>query len=167
MRNNLGTALARLNRYDEAAAVFAEALALKPDGARIHDDLGDALMRLGRAGEAERHFETHARLNPAYGPAAYHLGNAIQEQGRLVEAIDAYRAALALNLGSSAALAHNDLGVALARLGKNLPKRRASFERRCDWTHRSPRLGGISPRSGDSPQSASFCSVHHLATAKR
>jgi tetratricopeptide (TPR) repeat protein len=125
--NNLGLALAQLGRFDEAAAAHREAIRLKPDASRTHDNLGHVLLRLDRAAEAETEFREAIRLQPDNGRALYDLANLLQTESRLDEAVVEYREALRQVSGPLAANVHNDLGVALAGLGR-LPEAREQFQ---------------------------------------
>jgi Flp pilus assembly protein TadD len=62
---NLGIALARLGRQEEAVAALREADRLRPEDPRTLDLLGMGLARLGRVGEARELLGRAARLDPA------------------------------------------------------------------------------------------------------
>ena len=51
---NLGTALAQESRHREAIPQYIEALRLRPDHAKAHNNLGWSLMKLGRLDEESR-----------------------------------------------------------------------------------------------------------------
>ena len=89
--NNLGFALESLGRLDEAIAAYREALRLGPQAGLPRDNLGRAL----------------------YGRA-----NQLHTQNRLEEAVAEYREALTFVSAPRAAETHNDLGAALAGLGR-------------------------------------------------
>jgi tetratricopeptide (TPR) repeat protein len=114
--NNLGTALGRAGRQDEAAAEFSRALALDPDYAEAHNNLATALVRRGRLDEAVAEYREALRAQPAYAMARDNLGAALTGQGKLAEAIAVYREALELEPGD--AHAHNNLGLALSAAGR-------------------------------------------------
>jgi tetratricopeptide (TPR) repeat protein len=114
--NNLGNALMRQERLDEAIRHYREALRIQPDHAKAHNNLGIALRRQGRLKEAVSHYEQALRIRPEYAEAHNNLGVALDGQGRLDEAISHYNEALRINM--EYAEAHNNLGVALARQKK-------------------------------------------------
>jgi tetratricopeptide (TPR) repeat protein len=117
IRNNLGIALEQQGRLDEALAEFREALRARPGSARLHDNAGFVLFRLNRHAEAESHLREAIRIDPGYGPAHAHLANLLHAGERLPEAVAQYRRALTFPVNRTAAM-HNDLGVALAGLGR-------------------------------------------------
>ncbi|MGE0629002.1 MAG: tetratricopeptide repeat protein [Hyphomicrobiaceae bacterium] len=61
---NLGQALIRLGRYEEAAQALERAAALA-DRAEIHEKLGDCLLRLDKIDESIRHFARAVELDPS------------------------------------------------------------------------------------------------------
>jgi tetratricopeptide (TPR) repeat protein len=67
------TALLRLERYDEAIALFAEALDILPQDVRLLNGRGSALMKAERYDEATRDFVLATRLDPASSQAAKSL----------------------------------------------------------------------------------------------
>ena len=93
---NLGNALHRLGRTEEAVATYRRAAAYRPDLLPIHNNLGTALQSLGRHEEAAAAFRQALRL-AADDPALHrNLGIALEGAGHLDKAIAAYRRALAL-----------------------------------------------------------------------
>ena len=115
-RNNLGMALEMTGRLPEAAAQYAEAARVKPSAITL-DNLGYALLRMGRHDEALAHFESAVRLQPDYAPARISLGTLLLDAGRVEEALQHYRVAVEHSQGSTAAEAHNGMGVALGSSG--------------------------------------------------
>jgi tetratricopeptide (TPR) repeat protein len=113
----LGWALYREQRVDEAIGYYRAALALRPDAGVVHNNLGVALRQKGWLDEAIGHYEQAVRLDPKSALAHTNLGNALHKKGRLDEAIGHYQQAIRLNPGS-AALAHTHLGNALHKKGR-------------------------------------------------
>ena len=113
--NNVGAALDKQGRWDEALSEFRQALQVKPDYPEALNNLGAALTRQGHLDEAIGQFREALRLRPRYAEARYNLGAALQEQGRLDEAITQYQQALRLK--PRYADAHYNLGLALQRKG--------------------------------------------------
>jgi tetratricopeptide (TPR) repeat protein len=113
--NNLGTALDKQGRWDDAFSEFHQALKVKPDYPEALNNLGVALNRQGRVDEAIAQLRETLRLQPRYAVARYNLGVALQEQGHLDEAIDQYQQALRLKPRYTDA--RYNLGLALQRRG--------------------------------------------------
>jgi Flp pilus assembly protein TadD len=112
---NLGLALFRLSRFDEAAASFAEAARLKPDWPVPHYDLGNALHAAGRAEEAARAYRAALKLQPDYPQAEANLANVLKATGKRAQAITAYRRLLRRH--PALAEVHNNLGATLLEDG--------------------------------------------------
>jgi Flp pilus assembly protein TadD len=116
-QSNLGAALFRQGKYQEAIVHSKEALRIKPDSAEPHNNIGLSLARLGRHQEAIVHWEEALRIKPDFADAHDNLGTALLNMGKYQEAVKHYREALRskpdfLN-------AHNNLGGALRNLGKH------------------------------------------------
>jgi protein O-mannosyl-transferase len=65
-RHNLGEALLHERRYDEAAAAFEAALAIRSDLDKTHRNLGIVRWRQGRLDDARRHFDEAVRIRPNF-----------------------------------------------------------------------------------------------------
>jgi tetratricopeptide (TPR) repeat protein len=114
--NNLGNALQKSGRIEEAISQYIAALQIKPDYAEAYNNLGHALHGLGRLEEAVTQYQEAIRLMPNLAGAHHNLANALQELGRVEEAAAHYAEALRLEPGT--AEAHNNLGMAMDRLGR-------------------------------------------------
>ena len=114
--NNLGLALLRGGRAEEAIAHYREALRINPAFSEAHNNLGVALRQKGQSDEAIAHYREALRINPAYSEAHNNLGNALLQRGQTEEAIAQYREALRINPANSEA--HNNLGNALLQRGQ-------------------------------------------------
>ena len=113
---NLGVALARAGRMQEAIGHYQQALQIMPEYADAHNDLGAALLQQGGFQEARQHCLQALRLKPDDAQAQYNLAEALVGLGRVPEAIDHYQQALRIEPDFAAA--HNNLGIALARMGR-------------------------------------------------
>ena len=109
--NNLGSALCRTRRMDEAVAVYQEALALDPSDAMAHANLGNALSMQGKCGEALIACRKAVELDPDYALGFNSLGNVLVQLRELDAAVAAYRRAIELD--PEFATAHVGLGRAL------------------------------------------------------
>ena len=116
VHSNLGVALGKQGKLDEAIPHFERALQLKPDFAGAHNNLGLALGKQGKWAEALPHFERALQLQPDYADAHNNLGLALRTQGKVNEAMRHFERALQLDPDDVAA--HNNLGLALAAQGK-------------------------------------------------
>jgi tetratricopeptide (TPR) repeat protein len=118
--NNLGRALQRQNRLDEAIVQFQRALAINPRWATAHDNLGLALsekaMPSGSQDDAIAQYRRAIELDRRYWQPHNNLGLAYYRQGKLVDAIAEYQRAIALD--PKAAIPHSNLGMALYHEGK-------------------------------------------------
>ena len=115
-RCNLGVALVRAGRVEEAIGHLEQALRINPDGAEVHCDLGFALAQAGRIPEAITQYEQALRIKPDYAKAHSDLGVALAQVGRIPEAIEHLERALRIK--PDYAEAHCNLGVALAQAGR-------------------------------------------------
>jgi serine/threonine protein kinase/Flp pilus assembly protein TadD len=113
----LGWALHRAQRWDEALGYYRAALALRPEASVVHNNLGLALSDKGRADEGVSHLRQGLRLDPKSGLLSSNLLFILLRHGRQDEAISYLRQAVWLD-PKSAAMAHNNLGFALQAKGR-------------------------------------------------
>jgi tetratricopeptide (TPR) repeat protein len=123
--NNLGMALMRQGRPEEAIVHYRQAIAHYRDavgiapivGALAHYNLGVVRMKQGKTEEAIRQFREALQIRPEYPEAHTNLGLALISQGKRDEGVTHYREALRIHPESI--MAHLNLGVVLAREGKH------------------------------------------------
>jgi len=113
---NLGSALEKKGRSDEAMREYSKVLQVNPKYINAHNNIGLILASQGRRDEAIQHFKEIFKINPAYGEAHTNLGAILADAGRTDEAIAHFSEALRLNPDD--AIAHNNLGVILFHMGK-------------------------------------------------
>lgn len=113
---NLGEALTRKGRIDDAIREFEESLRIKPDFAYAHYNLGIVLGRKGRIDDAIGEYQAALRFRPNYAQAYHNLGATQGRLGRFDEAIRLLREALRIR--PDYASAHANLGVALGHQGR-------------------------------------------------
>lgn len=113
---NLGVALERENKVDEAIPHYTEALRIRPFYADAHYNLAVALGRKGSINEAALHYGRVLQIRPRDANAHNNLGFLLFQQGRLDEAIAHYQEAIRIN--PRFPLAQSNLGSALGRQGK-------------------------------------------------
>ncbi|MGH8496468.1 MAG: tetratricopeptide repeat-containing sulfotransferase family protein [Gammaproteobacteria bacterium] len=110
-----GSELHAAGRYEEAIALFRQAIALDPRLAEAHDRLGRSLNNLRRLDEATAAFREAVRLEPDSAEAHNHLGHVLRAQGALEEAATSFSEALRIDPGSTPA--HHNLGIVHMALG--------------------------------------------------
>lgn len=155
---NLGNALARLGRLQEAQASFERALAIHPEFAEAHDHLGDVMLQLGRFDDAALHCRRALKIKPDYAEAHHTLGNALLKLARVDDAIGSLRRALAIS--SDFAEAHLSLGHALrsiGRLGEAVAGYRAALLNRPDLVAAHIALGTALRLQGRGAESQASC----------
>ncbi|WP_158957477.1 tetratricopeptide repeat protein [Paraburkholderia acidisoli] len=113
---NLGIALLRANRPQDAEAVLAHALILDPHHTSARLNHGTVLRALGRLTEAEAAYRDVLAREPAHVAAWNNLGLLLKDLNRLPESERACRRALALD--DRHAEIHNNLGNALWQMGE-------------------------------------------------
>lgn len=133
--HDLGLALFREDRIEEAIEHYAEAVRLRPNDPEYRYSLGTALLRIPRTEEAIEHLREALRLFPDYPEAHNNLGNALLQVGQTQEALMHYDAALRLQ--PDFADAQFNAGRALLRAGRP--------EKAIDHLQRAVRLTPDSP----------------------
>jgi tetratricopeptide (TPR) repeat protein len=114
--HNLGVALAKLGRLDEAVASFRETLDSDAAALTTHKNLGLALYQLGKLDEAVVHYQQAARLEPASATNHFDLGRLLFDARRFEEAAASFRECVSID--PQLWTAHYELGRCLVRLGK-------------------------------------------------
>ena len=119
-----GSASKISSELPEGIEQYEQALRIKPDFAKAHNNLGSALASQGKVSEAIAEFEAALRIERDYAEAHNNLGNVLFKLDKVPEAITEYAAALRIkpdNVG-----AHYNLGVALAGQGR-VPEAMAQY----------------------------------------
>ncbi|MBI3995256.1 MAG: tetratricopeptide repeat protein [Nitrospirae bacterium] len=118
---NLGNALTRDGKLDEAIFHYQEALKIGPATfARrtyvVHNSMGSVLADQGKLSEAIDHYAEALRLSPNYAKAHNNWGLALEKQGKPEEAVRHY--AEALRISPDFAEPHNNWGLVLDQQGR-------------------------------------------------
>jgi tetratricopeptide (TPR) repeat protein len=91
LHQDLGYALLRLERFDEAATAYERSVALDAARWQAWRGLGWTRQRQGRQDDAVRAFLTVIRLQPEQYPVYFELAEADVAAGRVDEAVEVYR----------------------------------------------------------------------------
>jgi len=94
---NLGNALQRLQRDDEAVVAFQSAVAIAPWLAFAHNNLGSSYLNLRRLPEAEAAYRRAVEEGPSLFNTRANLAMVLYIQGKLEPALDQARAAVELS----------------------------------------------------------------------
>lgn len=112
-----GLALLQLKRYDEAIAVYRDAMAASPDDTALRFQFGAALDRAGRRPDAQKVFRDLIAKDPLDANALNYLGYMLAEQGTsLDEAVTLIQRALKIDPENASYL--DSLGWAYFQQGK-------------------------------------------------
>lgn len=114
--NNLGNALLKEGKIDEAIAEGREAVRTGPGYAEGHDDLGVALFDAGRTDEAIAEYKEALRLNPRNPNFLDNLALTLQGRGDFPSALALFQQSL--QAAPNYAVTHADLAMALNHLGR-------------------------------------------------
>jgi len=109
--NNLGLALHKLGRNEEAIARFEQAMQLRPNYPEAHNNWGLALAAQGDLPAAITHYDAALHVRPQFAAAHNNWGNALKELGRFDDAAGHFQAALKIQ--PDYAQAYNNLGTVL------------------------------------------------------
>ena len=83
---NLGVALEKGARLDEAVAAYRHALAINPQYVPALCNLGNTLRSMGRLDEAAEHFQATLAIDPLHYKANINLKSIFMQQHRLIDA---------------------------------------------------------------------------------
>ena len=114
---NLGNALGRCGRLQEAAEQYRCALRIKPQFAEAHSNLSEVLLELGELDCALVSGERAVAINPLWAEAHEKLAQIRLRLGQYESAVSDCQRALALKPALTDA--HNTLGSALLNLGRH------------------------------------------------
>jgi Flp pilus assembly protein TadD len=116
IHSDLGTALLKFGRLQEAVTEYRKALSAKPNDPDILNKLGYALAHTGELDEAISLYNKALQIAPDTVDIRLNLGFALTESGKLEEAVKEYEKILLIQPQN--AVAHNDLAVVFLQQGK-------------------------------------------------
>jgi protein O-GlcNAc transferase len=114
--HGVGVIAYQTGRFEIAADLIGQAIAIDPAVAPYHVNLGNALKALGRLDQAAAVYRRALAIDPADAACLNNLGNVLQSQGRQDAALECYERALACKPDDP--VVHNNLGNALAAQGR-------------------------------------------------
>ncbi|MBU2490690.1 MAG: tetratricopeptide repeat protein [Proteobacteria bacterium] len=115
-RSNLGIALQKLGRLDEALEQHRLAVELAPGFAKVHLNYGIALALAQRPEEAEAQYRSAIAINPRGFEAHHNLGLLYGKAGRYQESLEEFTRAV--NLAPGTENSWFFMGQTLARMGR-------------------------------------------------
>jgi len=129
--NNLGAALLKQEKFEEAEQHFREAIRIQSpmekefrNLANAHFNLGKALTGMKRGDEALEEYRAAVRINPEFALACDALGVMLEQRGQYKPALELHRRAVQLEPNKPEF--HYHLGIALAKI-PDLPAAIASY----------------------------------------
>jgi tetratricopeptide (TPR) repeat protein len=93
---NLGVALEKEGRQEEALLHYQEALRIRPSQPQVHNNLGNLLAAMGRTDEAIVHYQRALQLRPGVALVHLNFGLTLAGQGKLDEATAHFAEAIRL-----------------------------------------------------------------------
>ncbi len=99
LHNNIGTALAEQEKYDNAIEHYNEAIDINKNRAEFHNNLANALAAQGKYDNANLSFTEALKLNPKAETIHYNFARTLSANGQNNEAIEHYMEALQIKPG--------------------------------------------------------------------
>ena len=94
--NNLGLALAKTGKLEEAESYFFKAVAANVNCASCYNNLGDLEMKRGFVDEAELYYQKATKADPDYADPDFNLGVLQEKNGEIEAAAESYQSFLDL-----------------------------------------------------------------------
>jgi len=116
IHNNMGAALVRRGRLDEAIPHYLEAIRINPGDHRALNNMGSLLSRQGKFDEAIEWLSASLQIDPRFTPALNNMGAALLKQNKMADALQYLSEAVRLD--PDYVDAHYNLGLALVRTGR-------------------------------------------------
>jgi len=148
--SNLGNALAKQGRVNDAIETYRQALRVQSDDAVAHFNLANLLAEQGRLEEAKHHYEKAVGTYPDFAEAHNNLGHVLLKQNELKGAIQEFLTALEINPMRNEF--HFNLGTALARQGhldEAVERFQKALQIKPDFAEAHTNLGRVLAAKGD------------------
>jgi len=113
---NMGVALEKTGRIEDALYHYQKALVIDPDQPETHNNIASILEGLGKIEKALFHYKKSISLNPYLPETHYNLGVLLYKKGLTEKAISEFKKAVFLEPKNEKT--HNNLGSALLEIGK-------------------------------------------------
>lgn len=94
--NNLGLALSKTGKLEEAESYFFKAISANVNCASCYNNLGDLEMKRGFVDEAELYYQKATKADPDYADPYFNLGVLQEKNGELEAAAESYQSFLDL-----------------------------------------------------------------------
>lgn len=114
--SNYGSALKKLQRFDEALPLLRKAYERAPDKAAHSFNLANTLMELGRYDESYPLYQEAVRLSPLDSDIHANFGILLRRMGKAAESVALMQKAV--SLAPESGRAHSNLGVSLLFAGR-------------------------------------------------
>ena len=115
---NMGTALQKQSKLDQAIEAYNKALSINPNYAEAYYNIGIALQKQGNLDKAIEPFKKAISLKPDFSKAYNNMGFTLQKQGKLDKAKVSLKKAISLK--PDYVDAHNNMGNVLQELGETI-----------------------------------------------
>jgi superkiller protein 3 len=138
---NLGLAFSNLKKYDDAAAAYRKAIALKPDDADAHAQLSLALANAGAIDEATKEVQEVAKLDRTLaGQYYYNIGAVLTNQRKPKDGLEMFKKAVEVDPKN--ALSYYELGIAYFASPDTLAQSIAALEKYLELQPAGPEASG-------------------------
>ncbi len=147
--NNLGTALQKKGKTDEAIQSFRAALIANPTSMFAHYNLANSLVKQNKIEKAIEHYQAALALDPGYVPALNNFAIVLADKGNIAEALRYFK--LSLSRDPQDAETHFLMANALSKQGnmkEAISHYREALRLRSDFMEAYNSLGIILAREG-------------------
>ncbi len=148
--NNLGHALVKEKRYEEAVTQFQQGLKINPSYSKTHNNLGFALNELKRYDQAVAHYQQAINIEANYAETYNNRADKLKQEGKVEASIAYYNEATRFE--GDYAEAHFNLGVTRGQQGRTeeaIAQYQRVLEIKPDFTRAYNNLASLLGQQGD------------------